>query len=1661
MPRLPDIPLQSWLEDQQKRFLESTEGYIPALDFAMGTRAAEAGIPPDYDAPGGRDQWDEAELQQKQEEYRRAQRDSEEAARQQQAEQERQIQEQAQQYQQMQAQAEQEQQARDEQNRSAVMDQIRSLGIPTPSDAFAMFKEPSDSTSTSGVFDVGAPSPSAASGNQNLPPEEQFNQYASGMMTDAFGAPTPDPTQNRDNSSTSGVFGSLADAASRVGSTLSEAPGALRNVVDRGLSAVEDSPFYPGKGLAEQYPGTLGAAADPIGAARQAARGADYLVENYGAKKLQSDINEMGALEDEIRAASGQTGAGSTKVPEDWAAANPEKAVRYEELQRQAEGLVMGASGTMGGGGLAEDAITAIKALYTAGLDDAARAAEQNLAQKTTMTLDEILQRTRGTEPAAGRPAAVEPESTPAPISEAAQPPPNRSYTPDEARQLQLPGFEDVPQPDVRSGEGIRGYGELPRSTSREAGGMTRDQEDIIRAGARGIDTEVPSLNAAQRRTIASEMLQEEPGIVDRLLKEPVNPVRAGAEQEILRENVRTKGDVWEDAYHGLQDAQQQWDNALIEARGDVSKIPEDVSANKAYWANEMGDALTQLSEGIRGTSLRAKAASKVFNAQRGGLEGARMLTEANRVQQVADAARTAARGVRRAVQSPNGVIDEETSNQLGSVLNQLKNPRTRRVLTREKPGEVTGPPIPKEETLIERLGRLKRIQGGLEDKGVEVPQALRDEIGDIIQQMGDEAETMIRQRLAVNKAPLTAAESERIINESIGRRVQSRIRREELRRQKGLTGYEGDISRDVERGITQHYQKATRDIQNEFLKLFRSNVEVERREAAQLNRRINSRLGQNMRAQQRAEIKALSQDVIDWERKIRQFPGQRAEMQPEFDLAIARLKDHSNAGEQVARDLVDRLDTRLQEDAYQKGFRESQRATRAVEAAHIDSIIQQIEELRSNTRMPDRVARIGNLLNGLENLGVAGRQRASDIRLRAQTEGVLKSGAFASDVDRTALNQFLMHLDPNKPETMKPILNLMNKPTAWEVAREVPFINMLSNPLTHATNITSTVANVMLRLLLRNPVEQVLSGGTLTGSGAAFRGAARGFSEGAQQAKQTFLTGLNPRRLENVAARGDVRHAGREALPAYLENTIPEIFGSDVAKRAGGKLGEAMHMVSTRPLEAMDAWMGQMAYGSAIDQLAAREANKLIRTGRDELLELGRPTNQAELHQYILDNIHDFPDLIKQAGNVEDYLLFRSNEKGRIEGFLRGLSRLKEGGPNTTVGEKVLGWLADYIMPFTRVPLNFTKQGFGNVAAPVLETTRAGVAGVRGDREAMAEHGAKAIQGLALLSIPTWMAADDNLTGPGPRDPGQRQVWELDHKPNSWRWNRNSPWISYEGTPWAIPFATVAGVKEYFEFKKPEEDVSPTGQAVGIAGGALHGGIRGAISQSLISGTLRNVETLAGEGLGESYTAGAQEAANAVARYTPTGAIAPSGLLNFLAQVTDRTERDVGRAKNYDQGVEVLGNVLESRIPGARQQLPERRNAYGQVVERPTAKGFLGYQGYLPNESDMITNQLEAGKVGIPRVGAELTIGTGKIPLTIREQQRFQELYGAQYREMLEYYYGSAHPPQTDQQLEIVRTRAREIAGMKLQQEIGDDSVRRRWKRTPPTELPDAEEAG
>jgi flagellum-specific peptidoglycan hydrolase FlgJ len=705
-----------------------------------------------------------------------------------------------------------------------------------------------------------------------------------------------------------------------------------------------------------------------------------------------------------------------------------------------------------------------------------------------------------------------------------------------------------------------------------------------------------------------------------------------------------------------------------------------------------------------------------------------------------------------------------------------------------------------------------------------------------------------------------------------------------------------------------------------------------------------------------------------------------------------------------------------------------------------IKDVVGQIDEVLSNPNAPGAAERLRGLHADLQEISTQGFARSSDIRRRLQRNGLLRAGLAGKSDDVAPLVAALARVDPDRPEEMQAVLRIISKPRLIDRLLEYQYVNMLSSPITQAINISSNTMQIAGRLLLQNPLEFAFSGGRSTGVGAAFQGAARGFREGLGEAGQIMRTGTSAEQINRATEIGDYSHVNREALTEKF-----------------GKAGALLHVISTRPLAAMDALLGHVAYAGAAEQYAQRTADQLLRNKAPEVAGMSREAAR----RHVMANIWDYPSIVERAGKIEDYTLLRSkdtqgNNWGRVERALRQAASLRNPSEDAGFAGQATAFLANQVLPFFNVPLNFAKQGAERTAGVPVNAVRAIRAYGRGDVERGAELAAKATIGAGALATGIVLAAGDNLTDDGPEDAGQRAIWELTHKRNSYRVPGTDQWISWEGTPFAIPFGMIAGARR--GWTEANERAAKKGETdlVDVVGSAAlktaQGGAEGFFSQSFIRGLADQYKLLTGQDTGLSTVAA--QGANTVSRFIPA-----SGMVNFFARVADDVERDAGKPQATSDLPENIGARVASRLPGVgipgtdigirgpRSYVDPKLSPYGEPVPNEQG-GVYGaipyYRGEGSMAGDPITRRLEVAHIGAPPPATEITFRGMTIPLNMRDQRVFRQAWGQAFRRELEGMQknGKEYPPEA---YEKARSLARDEAEGIILEQLGSAEIRRR----------------
>jgi murein DD-endopeptidase MepM/ murein hydrolase activator NlpD len=199
-------------------------------------------------------------------------------------------------------------------------------------------------------------------------------------------------------------------------------------------------------------------------------------------------------------------------------------------------------------------------------------------------------------------------------------------------------------------------------------------------------------------------------------------------------------------------------------------------------------------------------------------------------------------------------------------------------------------------------------------------------------------------------------------------------------------------------------------------------------------------------------------------------------------------------------------------------------------------------------------------------------------------------------------------------------------------------------------------------------------------------------------------------------------------------------------------------------------------------------------------------------------------------------------------------------------------------------------------------------------------------------------------ITGNGPNDPAQRQVWEANgNQPNSFR-APNGQFYSWEHLPPqlrgpmmmagayadAVQAATAAGGRAGTTAGGTAYNVQPPLEAAA-------GQLVGEVAQQLVSATpLRTFANLYDALSPEGFTGKALNATTDILSSIAGGAIPESGLVRSLAQMTDPYQRATLNPTTLQQLPQAVQEQVAQNIPGLREGLPLRPDILGRPMLNP-----------------------------------------------------------------------------------------------------------------------------
>lgn len=392
-----------------------------------------------------------------------------------------------------------------------------------------------------------------------------------------------------------------------------------------------------------------------------------------------------------------------------------------------------------------------------------------------------------------------------------------------------------------------------------------------------------------------------------------------------------------------------------------------------------------------------------------------------------------------------------------------------------------------------------------------------------------------------------------------------------------------------------------------------------------------------------------------------------------------------------------------------------------------------------------------------------------------------------------------------------------------------------------------------------------------------------------------------------------------------------------------GGWKGSVLR-TPTRTLAAEDEFFKAVARRMEIAGLAARQGRKEGHRG-------------AALRERIAD----------LTANPTDEMVERALDRARYVTFQRPLTGFPQAISGLTQRNPVL----KLFLPFIRTPTNIFKFALErSPAAPLLKEVRANL---RAGGEARDLAIARIALGTGVGMLVGQLAANGIITGRGPADERARDLMRADGwQPYSLR--IGDRYYSYQRLdPLALTLGTAAdmvGISEHMTPRQAEQ--------------------AGAVVISSIVSNLSNKTWLSGASdLIEAISDPGRHGERFVRRLAGSIAV-PTGVAQ-VARTIDPTQRDV----------QSIGDQIQSRIPGLSDNLPARRNVFGEPV---TNEGGLGPDWTSPiwtstARNDPVARELLSIEAGISPPSRRV----GGRELSPREYERYAEAAGYNIRAFLD----------------------------------------------------------
>jgi hypothetical protein len=293
--------------------------------------------------------------------------------------------------------------------------------------------------------------------------------------------------------------------------------------------------------------------------------------------------------------------------------------------------------------------------------------------------------------------------------------------------------------------------------------------------------------------------------------------------------------------------------------------------------------------------------------------------------------------------------------------------------------------------------------------------------------------------------------------------------------------------------------------------------------------------------------------------------------------------------------------------------------------------------------------------------------------------------------------------------------------------------------------------------------------------------------------------------------------------------------------------------------------------------------------------------------------------------------------------------------------------------MPFTKVPSAFIARVFDYTPVGPVKEILTQIYRHKFDQRKLAEALAEGTTGTAgAITIGAALSKAGLLTGAYPTDPKEQQAWKAESKQeNSIKIGDQWHSLNYVG-PFGALFGIGGGI---------EQTLSNGGTVADAVSTATTGAVQSALNQSFLSGVSGFLDAI-----NQPQQSAKQFVNQEAASLIPT-------LVGDVAKAGDTLQRQANTA----------ADAIKAKIPGARETLLPKQDAFGNNLKRPTsALGTLidPFRSSTATDNPLTKelDRLQQAKQGVfPNPVKTLQVGKESIKLTPAQQTAFNQNVGQQ----------------------------------------------------------------